>query len=125
MKKRTAHKHTLTLSARLANTLHHLHAILLYSHQHLLPTRSALYHDDPSHMPYRMELHCPKEIQNQHYMLHIMHTNFITNVYYIVVVTKTFTFFIEPLEPHSYKVTVHSHDKLISLTSSVHFNAYK
>ena len=32
--------------------------IWLYSHQHLLPTRSALQHDDHSDLPYTMELHC-------------------------------------------------------------------
>ena len=40
---------------------HHLHEMLLYSHQHLLPTRSALHHGDPPDMPHTMELHCPKE----------------------------------------------------------------
>ena len=39
-------------------TSHHLQ-ILLYSHQHLLPTRSALHHDDPSHLPHTVELYYP------------------------------------------------------------------
>ena len=35
--------------------------MLLYSHQHLLPTRSALLHDDPPDMPRTMELYYSKE----------------------------------------------------------------
>ena len=45
-------------------TLHHLHKILLYSHQHLLPTRSVLHHDDPSHLPHTVEFdHSGKELE--------------------------------------------------------------
>ena len=40
-----------------AHMSHHLHLMLLYSPQHLLPTSSALHHDDPSHWPHTMELH--------------------------------------------------------------------
>ena len=36
---------------------HCLHQILLYSHQHLLPTSSALHHDGHSDLPYTMELY--------------------------------------------------------------------
>ena len=30
----------------------------------MLPTRSAPLHDDPSHMPHTMGMHCPKEERN-------------------------------------------------------------
>ena len=36
---------------------YHLHQILLYSHQHLLPTKSVLHHDNPSHLQHTVELH--------------------------------------------------------------------
>ena len=42
---------------------HHLLQMLLNSHQHLLPTRSVLHPDDPSHTPHAMELHCPGKEQ--------------------------------------------------------------
>ena len=38
-------------------TPYHLRLILIYLHQHLLPPRSALHHDDHSHLPHTMELH--------------------------------------------------------------------
>ena len=48
------------------HTSHHLHLILLYSPQHLLPTSSALPHDDPSDLLHTMELYCPgKEVKEQ------------------------------------------------------------
>ena len=44
---------------RSTKTSHHLHQILLHSHQHLLPTRSALRYDDHFDLPNTMELNCP------------------------------------------------------------------
>ena len=59
-----------------AHMSHHLHLILLYSPQHLLPISSALHHDDPSHWPHTMELHCPgkgvKEQTKSNIQIHII-----------------------------------------------------
>ena len=51
--------HNIHVHVPYAHMSHHLHLMLLYSPQHLLPTSSALHHDDPSDWPYTMELYCP------------------------------------------------------------------
>ena len=50
--------HNIHVHVPYAHMSHHLHLMLLYSPQHLLPTSSALHHDDLSNWPHTMELYC-------------------------------------------------------------------
>ena len=69
--------HNIHVHVPYAHMSHHLRlACVLYSSQHLLPTSSALHHDDHSNWPYTMELYCPgkgvKEQNKSNIQIHII-----------------------------------------------------
>ena len=67
--------HNIHVHVPYAHMSHHLHLILLYSPQHLLPTSSALHHDDPADWPHTTESYCPgkgvKEQTKSNIQIHI------------------------------------------------------
>ena len=65
--------HNIHVHVPYAHMSHHLHLILLYSPQHLLPTSSALHHDNTSLWPHAMKLYCPgKGVKEHNKQIHII-----------------------------------------------------
>ena len=68
--------HNIHVHVPYAHMSHHLHLILLYSPQHLLPTSSVLHHDDHSDWQYTMKLYWSgkgvKEQNKSNIQIHII-----------------------------------------------------